>query len=257
MSARSAVRSRASRPEAGENAERYLRLLGGDHAGLSRVLREIDLQQSMLQAQPGAARPVLNEALRYLLVHQHAIHHAREDRLFARVRARAPRLNRSMDRLVREHSVAQKAAERLARDLSQSTLAELRGKRGQQLAQRLRAYVKHAREHMRREEALFYAGAARRLRAVDWASLATGSLATDPTTNPARFAARYPRLAERMSLPQREVAGAPATARRGTRVSGVESCLERFASAMHTAIDRVRRLNCTTLRGAGRGGQRA
>ena len=42
---------------------------------VSRVLREIDVQRSLLQTAPGAARPVLAEALRYLLVYQHSIHH--------------------------------------------------------------------------------------------------------------------------------------------------------------------------------------
>ena len=41
--------------------------LRADHAGLSRVLREIDSQQELLRTDPDSAQPMLAEAVRYLL----------------------------------------------------------------------------------------------------------------------------------------------------------------------------------------------
>ena len=156
-------------------ADRFMRLLRDDHAGLSRVLREIDAQQSMLRSSPETARPVLGEAMRYLLVYQHSVHHPREDRLFARIRGREPGLYRNMRSLVREHRTGQQQAEALAGELSRATLAQLRGRTGERLAKQLQAYVRHTRAHMRREEAVFYTGSERVLRASDWAALMEGA----------------------------------------------------------------------------------
>jgi hemerythrin-like domain-containing protein len=218
-------------------AETFMRMLREDHAGLSRVLREVDAQQSLLQSTPGSARPVLAEAMRYLLVYQHSIHHRREDQLFQRVRAREPRLYHNMQRLVREHRVGQEQAAQLAGELSRATLGQLRGKTGLRLAQQLQQYVQHTRDHMRREEAVFYKGSERVLRAADWTALLAGPMSRDPAGDPERFAARYPRLAERMSRPRRDVTG-PGETSCGTDLRArVERVVERGAALLHQAID--------------------
>jgi hemerythrin-like domain-containing protein len=221
-------------------AASFMQLLREDHAGLSRVLREIDTQRSLLQTAPGAARPVLAEALRYLLVYQHSIHHPREDQLFDRVREREPRLYHNMHRLVREHRVGQEVAERLAGELSRTSLTQLRGTAGQRLAQQLHQYVQKTRDHMRREEAVFYTGSERVLRASDWAALLAGPVARDPARDPQRFAARYPRLAEHMSRPQRDVTGPSETASSNELRARAEEIAERCADLLHRALDIAR-----------------
>lgn len=230
---------RKPRPLAAKAAtgDRFMKALRADHAGLSRVLREIDAQASLLQSVPGSARPVLAEAMRYLLVYQHSIHHWREDELFARVRAREPGLYRNMHRLVREHRIGKQEAERLAGELSRTTLGQLRGKTGQRLAIELREYVQHTRDHMRREEAVFYTGSERVLRASDWAALTAGPMPRDPAADPQRFAARYPRLAERLSRPQREMTGLRNDATETDLRARAERLVERYAALLHQAID--------------------
>jgi len=214
-----------------------MQMLREDHARLSRVLREIDAQAAQLQSRPGAARPVLAEALHYLLAYQHTIHHRREDELFARVRAREPHLYWNMRRLVQEHRSGQDQAERLAGALTRATLLQLRGRTGRQLARQLHDYIRHARDHMRREEIVFYAGSERVLRRSDWTALLAASAARDPAADPRHFAARYPRLAQRMSLPQREIASASETSvRAGLRLRG-EQVVEKVATLLHRAID--------------------
>lgn len=215
-----------SRSSTSDAAEWFMRLLRDDHAGLSRVLREIDAQQSSLQSSPETARPVLGEAMRYLLVYQHSLHHPREDRLFARIRGREPGLYRNMSSLVREHRTGQQQAEALAGELSRATLAQLRGRTGERLAKQLQAYVRHTRAHMRREETVFYAGSERVLRASDWAVLMEGAEQRDPAGDLARLAARYPRLAARLSQPERQGSGAGET--RGRTCDGAQHFLERI-----------------------------
>jgi hemerythrin-like domain-containing protein len=227
-----------------------MRLLRDDHAGLSRVLREIDAQQSLLQSSPETARPVLGEAMRYLLVYQHSVHHPREDRLFARIRGREPGLYRNMSSLVREHRTGQQQAEALAGDLSRATLAQLRGRTGERLAKQLQAYVRHTRAHMRREEAVFYSGSERVLRASDWAVLMEGAEQRDPAGDLARLAARYPRLAARLSQPERQVSGPGETRGRACdRVQHfLEQIVETYGMLAQETIE-VARSNLADLRG--------
>jgi len=219
-------------------------LLRDDHAGLSRVLREVDAQQSMLTTAPESARPVLVDAMRYLLVYQHSVHHPREDRLFARIRARQPHLYRNMQRLVRQHRIGQERAEALARDLARTTIAQLRGKAGVRLAHQLEHYVQATREHMRREEAVFYTGSERVLRPADWAALMSGPTPRDPAGNLERLATRYPRLAARLAQPERMVTGTGEAVphpkdRPGLR-QGAERIAERIAELLHESADIAR-----------------
>ena len=234
---RGTVRKPIARTSKAATGERFMKMLREDHAGLSRVMREIDVQAALLQSVPGSARPVLAEAIRYLLVYQHSIHHWREDQLFARVRAREPRLYNNMHRLVREHRTGRQQAERLAGELSRATLGQLRGKTGLRLATELQRYVQHTRDHMRREEAVFYTGSERVLRASDWVALTAGPMPRDPAADPQRFAARYPRLAEHLSRPQRDMAGLREDAAGTDLRTRAEHLLERAAALLHRAID--------------------
>ncbi len=236
------------RVRASESAATFMGLLRDDHAGLSRVLREVDAQQSMLQASPEEARPVLAEALRYLLIYQHSVHHPREDQLFARIRSREPQLYRNMDRLVREHRSGQQRAEALAGEISRTTMAQLRGRAGVRLAKQLQQYVRHTREHMKREEAVFYTGCERVLRASDWAALMAGTSQRDPALDLNRLATRYPRLAARLAGPERNVTG-PGDATgpgRGLRPY-FERVIEAYAMLAHETID-LARANLRDLR---------
>jgi hemerythrin-like domain-containing protein len=190
-----------------ESGETFMRRLRSDHAGLSRVLREIDSHQAVLRSEPEYAQPLLEEAMRYLLQYQHAFHHPREDRLFARIRSHAPRLYGEMQRLVREHRVGQRRAEQLAAELHRATAAQLRGRRGTQLARLLHDYVRYTRTHMRREEAVFYARSESVLEPADWIALSASDTVSDPMSDLRRLAAEYPLLAARLTHPVREVGG--------------------------------------------------
>jgi hemerythrin-like domain-containing protein len=232
--------------------DEFMKTLRDDHAGLSRVLREIDAQQSVLQSMPETARPVLVEAMRYILVYQHSVHHPREDLLFAKIRDREPSLYRNMHRLVMEHRIGQERAEMLARDLARATPAQLRGKAGMRIAKQLHDYVRHTRSHMRREEAVFYTGAARVVKASDWAKIASGPMPRDPAGNLLRLANRYPKLAARLARPERIVAGHGEPAAQSPDGPDIrqraEAVAELVGEALHETADCVR-AGLTDLRG--------
>jgi hemerythrin-like domain-containing protein len=236
---RSRTATRRGRARDDEAAATFMGRLRDDHAGLSRVLREVDAQQSQLQVSPETARPVLAEALRYLLIYQHSVHHPREDRLFARIRAREPGLYRNMERLVREHRVGQQKAEALAADVSRTTMAQLRCRAGLRLARQLQQYVAHTREHMKREEAVFYTGSERVLGASDWAALMEGASQRDPALDLDRLAARYPRLAE----PERSVTGRGESVGPGASVKHLaQRVIETCAALVHESLDFAQRV---------------
>ena len=71
----------------------------------------------------------------------------------------------------------------------------------------------------------------------DWTALLARSTARDPAADPRHFAARYPRLAQRMSLPHREITGvSESSVGAGLRLRG-EEAVERAATLLHRAID--------------------
>lgn len=180
----------------------YMQGLRRDHAGLSRVLREIDTQAARLADAPDQAGPLLTEAMRYLLRYHHAFHHPREDRLFARIRARDQALDTTLAGLSDEHEIGEAEAERLADELEAATAKQLRGRVGRRLAERVNEYVQHTRAHMRHEEGVFYARAEAVLSPQDWREVIDSDHGPqDPLEDLAAMGRSYPGLAAQLGLP--------------------------------------------------------
>jgi hemerythrin-like domain-containing protein len=178
-----------------------------DHAGLSRVLRTIDSLLDRLPSEPDTVLPILADAFDYLLRYQHAFHHPREDRLFARIQSKRPSLEATLERLGREHVVGEREAGRLAEDLGAATADRLRGPLGAELVNRIREYVAAARVHMRNEEAVFYVRAETALSDADWSKLLRDGGPGDPLEDAARLARDYPELAAYLGEPVRRLGG--------------------------------------------------
>ncbi len=183
----------------------FMLALRRDHAGLSRVLREMDTQAHRLTLEPEQARPVLVDALGYLLHYQHAHHHPREDRLFARIQARDRSLYATMQQLSEEHQTGELETARLREDLAAATEPELKGSTGSQLAERVTNYIRHSRLHMRHEEAVFYARAEQSLDTDDWETVIAGEVPEDPINDLERLSDDYPHLAAQLGLTTRHL----------------------------------------------------
>jgi hypothetical protein len=79
-----------------------------------------------------------------------------------------------------------------------------------------------------------------------------GPMPRDPAADTQRFAARYPRLAERMSRAQRDVLG-PGDATTSPHLRArLEQIVEACGALLHQAIDLAQRIACTSIRAAGR-----
>ncbi len=193
-----------SKPTAKETFMRTLRL---DHSRLSRVFREIDVQQAVLQSNAKEARAVLLEAMDYLLHYQDDCHHARENQLFERIAVRMPRFEKDMRGLMREHDKGLLHDTAIAKELAESSPRQLEGPRGRVVGRRLREHVAHARAHIRREEEVFYAHAEDELEPADWVDLMRQASMDDPLGQPVQMRKAYPLLAHRLTTPVTEVTG--------------------------------------------------
>lgn len=187
--------------------EAFMRTLRQDHSRLSRVFREIDVQQAVLQSNAEEARAILLEAMDYLLHYQDECHHAREDQLFKLIAVRLPQFEKDMQGLMREHAKGLLHDTQISKDLADSSLRVLEGPYGRQLAERLRDHVGHARAHIRREEEVFYAHAEDELASADWIDLIRRASMGDPLGQPEQMRKIYPLLASRLAASVTEVTG--------------------------------------------------
>ncbi len=192
--------SQARKPDRRSPGKAYMNALRQDHASLSRVLRLIDALADRLSRSPESVKPVLLDALRYLFQYHHAFHHPREDRLFARIRARRPALEETLGRIDHEHVSGEQEIAALVGGLENANTRQLAGKPGARLAARIGEYVQHARIHMRDEEVVFYARAEAALNEADWTAIVDDDGPQDPLLDPDSIANQYPALAEHLGL---------------------------------------------------------
>ena len=223
-------------------AAAFMQRLRRDHAGLSRMLRAIDSMVDRLATEPEAVQPLLVEAFGYLLSYQHGYHHPREDRLFEKIRARRPALADTLAKLAGEHETGEHETGKLAEDLAAATAEQLRGKKGARLAGRIQDYVRHARLHMRDEEAVFYARAEQVLDKSDWADIIDNGGLQDPLADMASLADEYPGLAAHFDLPTRHLGASEAAAETATPMhDNVLALTDLYGGLMHEGLNLTRR----------------
>lgn len=220
-------------------AAAFMRRLRLDHAGLSRMLRTIDSMVDRLDTDPEAVQPVLVEAFDYLLGYQHGYHHPREDRLFERIERKRPALADSLAKLAEEHKSGERETAQLAQDLAANTPEQLRGKPGQRLAARIHSYVRHARAHMRDEEAVFYARAEKVLGTSDWADIIDKDGLQDPLADTETLEREYPELAAHFNLPTRHLGLSNGTA--SALHHHVLGLTDLYGGLMHEGLDLTRK----------------
>jgi hemerythrin-like domain-containing protein len=222
-------------------AAAFMQALRQDHAGLSRMLRAVDGLVDRLATEPEATQPVLVEAFDYLLGYQHGYHHPREDRLFERISGKRPELAEQLDRLALEHETGEAETARLSEDLASASPDELRGRAGERLAARIRAYVRHARLHMRNEEQVFYARAEEVLGRSDWAEIVGDDGAQDPMADLESMADDYPALAAHFGIAFRHVGPAPDRRNVGTLHRRALELTDLYGGLLHEGFDLTRR----------------
>ncbi len=169
-------------------AHASLRIIHDEHAALSAMLQSLRM---MVQRGPGDGPEQFFDVLRAMLFYidefPERLHHTKETQLlFPPVRARAPHLHETLDRLDRDHARGEAAV----RELQHLLLAwELLGDpRRAAFEQALALYLDFYLEHMRLEETVILPEAEKVLGAQDWEALDAAFAANgDPLTG------KYPR----------------------------------------------------------------
>jgi hemerythrin-like domain-containing protein len=249
--ASSKVNVRTSRPAAeSRSAQAFMARLRLDHARLSRVLREVEVQRGRLGSDPVVARAVLGEALRYLVEYQHGHHHPREDRLYARLAHVRADLAAQLRGLGREHDGGASRVRELAAALRRLSPARAGARPGERFARELQAYVDETRDHMRHEERLvFYAGVEPWLSNEEWQALAADAVPDDPLGDAAHLRRHFPRLAAALAEPVRGVssalrpapaATAPAARSLEALRDGADELVEAYGELLHEGLEVVR-----------------
>ncbi len=169
-------------------AHASLRIIHDEHAALSAMLQSLRM---MVQRGPGDGPEQFFDVLRAMLFYidefPERLHHTKETQLlFPPVRARAPHLKDTLDKLERDHAHGEAAV----RELQHLLLAwELLGEsRRAAFEQAVKRYLDFYLEHMKLEETVILPEAEKVLSAQDWRVL-DEAFATngDPLTG------KYPR----------------------------------------------------------------
>jgi hemerythrin-like domain-containing protein len=85
------------------NAKTLMQELRDDHRNMSTVL---DLLDDVVQATTAGRDPdfeLIDEIMRYMTVYPDAVHHPKEDRLYAELRTARPDLSQGFDRITLDH----------------------------------------------------------------------------------------------------------------------------------------------------------
>ncbi len=165
-----------------------LRIIHDEHAALSAMLQSLRM---MVQRGPGDGPEQFFDVLRAMLFYidefPERLHHTKEtELLFPPVRARAPHLKETLDKLDRDHARGEAAV----RELQHLLLAwELLGdSRRDAFEQAVRRYLDFYLEHMKLEETVILPEAEKVLSAQDWLALDEAFASNcDPLTG------KYPR----------------------------------------------------------------
>ncbi len=169
-------------------AHASLRIIHDEHAALSAMLQSLRM---MVQRGPGDGPEQFFDVLRAMLFYidefPERLHHTKEtELLFPPVRARAPHLKDTLDKLDRDHA----SGEAAVRELQHLLLAwELLGEsRRAAFDEAVRRYLDFYLEHMKLEETVILPEAEKVLSAQDWLALDEAFASNgDPLTG------KYPR----------------------------------------------------------------
>ena len=169
-------------------AHASIRIIHDEHAALAAMLQSLRM---MVQRGPGNEPEPFFDVLRAMLFYvdefPERLHHTKESELlFPPVRARAPQLQETLDRLDRDHTRGEAAV----RELQHLLLAwELLGEsRRTAFEQAVQRYLDFYLEHMRLEETVILPEAEKVLTPADWQALDTAFASNcDPLTG------KYPR----------------------------------------------------------------
>jgi len=146
-----------------------LLLWHADHVNFSRLL---NLLEKQLQQVHDARRPdygLMLDIMYYVTHYSDALHHPKEDLVFARIKMRDASVGHTVDALTDQHARLRDEGETLVRALDDIVNGSILSR--ESVESTARAYISEFRAHMRVEETEMLPLAARLLTDDDWAGI--------------------------------------------------------------------------------------
>lgn len=127
-----------------------LQELRQDHRNMAIMLNLLELQSARIHDGGEPDFELLHDILSYLTVYSDAVHHPKEDLIYAKLWSRGPQVSAGLDCVEEEHREIAKLGHVLRRDI-EAIIAGAAVKRDLVIADTF-AYAEHLRNHMRWEE---------------------------------------------------------------------------------------------------------
>ena len=121
-----------------------------DHKNMSIMLDLLEAESDRLYNGQDGDYELMADVMRYMTVYPDAIHHPKEDRVYAELKAVRPDLSAGFDKIVDDHLELANLGKKLRTDI-EAIMSGTALRRNVVVADALR-YVKRLREHMRWEE---------------------------------------------------------------------------------------------------------
>ena len=163
-----------------------------DHVNFARLLNLLEEQLELFHAGKSPQYELMLDVMHYMTHYPDALHHPKEDLLFARVRERAESAGPIIDELTKQHARLRESGRELVHNLDDIVNGSMASRELVEAA--ARAYVMHFRNHMRVEETEILPLATRLLGASDWASVETAIRHIDDPLFGAKSEQRYAAL---------------------------------------------------------------
>ena len=129
---------------------RLLAELRADHKHMAVMLDLLETESNRLYDGKDADYELVHDVMRYMTVYPDAIHHPKEDRVYAELMAVRPDLSKGFDRIIVDHCDLANLGMKLQNDV-QSIMSGTVLRRNVVIADALR-YIKRLRDHMHWEE---------------------------------------------------------------------------------------------------------
>jgi hemerythrin-like domain-containing protein len=127
-----------------------LMLWHADHLNFDRLLTYVDAELRRLHDGDEPDYALLLDIAYYMTRYADALHHPKEDIVFARMKAREPALGAAIDELGREHARLREMGETMVRELTDVLNGSIESR--ERVERTARAYVDAMRAHVRAEE---------------------------------------------------------------------------------------------------------
>ena len=121
-----------------------------DHKNMITMLELLEAESNKLYDGQDGDYELMHDVMRYMTVYPDAVHHPKEDRVYAELQAARPDLTKGFEKIVQDHRELAALGTKLRNDV-EAILSGTALRRNVVVADALR-YVQHLREHMRWEE---------------------------------------------------------------------------------------------------------